>query len=264
MTNTTTICFSNQKGGVGKTTSALNIAACIARSGKKVLFIDSDPQGNATSGLGIKKRNINGSIYDILVGRMTWDQVIVTTNVRGLSLIPSSMNLAGAELELVDEDDRVYRLKNAIKGAEGKFDYIIIDCPPSLGLLTINALTAARFVVIPVLCEYYSLEGLSQLSATIKQIQKLYNPQLELIGVLINMFDGRLNLSIAILEEIKKYFADKIFRTPIPRSVKISEAPSYGMVITEYDRNGKGAAAYSTVALELMDRCSKANGGANG
>lgn len=264
MTNTKIICFSNQKGGVGKTTSALNVAACIARSGKKVLFIDSDPQGNATSGLGIKKRNINGSIYDILVGRMTWDQTVVTTNVRGLSLIPSSINLAGAELELVDEDDRVYRLKNSLKSADGQFDYIIIDCPPSLGLLTINALTAARFVVIPVLCEYYSLEGLSQLSATIKQIQRLYNPEIELIGVLINMFDGRLNMSIAILEEIKKYFADKIFKTPIPRSVKISEAPSYGMVITEYDRNGKGAAAYSSVALELMQRCQKVNGGTNG
>ena len=264
MINTITICFSNQKGGVGKTTSALNVAACIARSGTKVLFIDSDPQGNATSGLGIKKRNTNGSIYDILIGRMTWDKVVVSTNVRGLSLIPSSMNLAGAELELVDEEDRVYRLKNAIKDADGLYDYIIIDCPPSLGLLTINALTAARFVVIPVLCEYYSLEGLSQLSATIKQIQKLYNPQLELIGVLINMFDGRLNISIAILEEIKKYFADKIFRTPIPRSVKISEAPSYGMVITDYDRNGKGAVAYSAVALELMERCRKANGGING
>ena len=264
MDNTKIICFSNQKGGVGKTTSALNVAACIARSGKKVLFIDSDPQGNATSGLGIKKRNINGSIYDILIGRMSWEQTAVATNVRGLSLIPSSINLAGAELELVDEDDRVYRLKNALKSADGRFDYIIIDCPPSLGLLTINALTAARFVVIPLLCEYYSLEGLSQLSATIKQIQRLYNPDIELIGVLINMFDGRLNMSVAILEEIKKHFADKIFKTPIPRSVKISEAPSYGMVITEYDRNGKGAAAYSAVALELMQRCQKADGGLNG
>ena len=174
------------------------------------------------------------------------------------------MNLAGAELELVDEDDRVFRLKKALEDADGNYDYIIIDCPPSLGLLTINALTAARYVVIPVLCEYYSLEGLSQLTATIKQIQKLYNPHVELLGVLINMFDGRLNLSIAVLEEIKKYFSDKLFKTPIPRSVKISEAPSYGMVITEYDRNGKGTAAYSAVALELMQRCNKPNGGTNG
>ncbi len=258
------ICFANQKGGVGKTTSAINIAACIARSGKSVLFIDSDPQGNASSGIGIKKRNVNGSVYDLLIGRMTWDKVVIKTNVRSLSIIPSSMNLAGAELELVDEDDRVFRLKKALEDADGKYDYIIIDCPPSLGLLTINALTAARYVVIPVLCEYYSLEGLSQLTATIKQIQKLYNPHVELLGVLINMFDGRLNLSIAVLEEIKKYFSDKLFKTPIPRSVKISEAPSYGMVITEYDRNGKGTAAYSAVALELMQRCNKPNGGTNG
>ena len=249
------ICFANQKGGVGKTTCALNIAACIARSGKKVLFIDSDPQGNATSGIGIKKRSITGSVYDLLIGRMKWEDTAIKTNVRGLSIIPSSMNLVGAELELVDESDREYRLKKAIEGAEKEFDYIIIDCPPSLGLLTINSLAAAKYVVIPVLCEYYSLEGLSQLTATIKQMKKLYNPDIELLGVLINMFDGRLNLSIAVLEEIKKFFADKLFRTPIPRSVKISEAPSHGMPITEYDRNGKGAAAYSAVTLELMQRC---------
>ncbi|MBR6563620.1 MAG: AAA family ATPase [Clostridia bacterium] len=251
------ICFANQKGGVGKTTCALNIAACIARSGRSVLFIDSDPQGNATSGIGIKKRSITGSVYDLLIGRTRWEDTAVKTNVRGLSIIPSSMNLVGAELELVDETDREYRLKKAIAGAEEKFDYIIIDCPPSLGLLTINSLAAAKYVVIPVLCEYYSLEGLSQLTATIKQMKKLYNPEIELLGVLINMFDGRLNLSIAVLEEIKKYFADKLFRTPIPRSVKISEAPSHGMPITEYDRNGKGAVAYSAVTLELMQRCER-------
>lgn len=251
------ICFANQKGGVGKTTCALNIAACIARSGKKVLFIDSDPQGNATSGIGIKKRSITGSVYDLLIGRMKWEDTAIKTNVRGLSIIPSSMNLVGAELELVDEKDREYRLKKALEGAEKEFDYIIIDCPPSLGLLTINSLAAAKYVVIPVLCEYYSLEGLSQLTATIKQMKRLYNPDIELLGVMINMFDGRLNLSIAVLEEIKKYFADKLFRTPIPRSVKISEAPSHGMPITEYDKNGKGAAAYSAVTLELMQRCEK-------
>ncbi len=249
------ICFANQKGGVGKTTSALNIAACLARSGRRVLFIDSDPQGNATSGIGIKKRDIKSSVYDLLIGRLKWDEVALKTNVKGLSIIPSSMNLVGAELELVDEEDRQYKLKKAISGAEEEFDYIIIDCPPSLGLLTINSLAAARYVIIPVLCEYYSLEGLSQLTATIKQIKRLYNPDIELLGVLVNMFDGRLNLSIAVLEEIKKYFATKLFRTPIPRSVKISEAPSHGLAITEYDRNGKGAAAYSAVALEIIQRC---------
>jgi chromosome partitioning protein len=249
------ICFANQKGGVGKTTSALNIAACLARSGKRVLFIDSDPQGNATSGIGIKKKGINGSVYDLIIGRYTWRDVVIQSAVKGLSVIPSSMNLAGAELELVDESARESKLKNAIQGAEDSFDYIIIDCPPSLGLLTINALSAAKYVIIPVLCEYYSLEGLSQLTATIKQIKRLYNPEIELLGVLINMYDGRLNLTLAVLEELKKYFADKIFRTPIPRSVKISEAPSHGMAITEYDRHGKGTAAYSAVAVELMRRC---------
>ncbi len=255
-----TICFANQKGGVGKTTSALNVAACLARSGRKVLFIDSDPQGNATSGIGIKKRNINGSVYDLLIGRMRWSDASIKTNVNGLYIVPSSMNLVGAELELVDEDDREYKLKNALIGAENEFDYIIIDCPPSLGLLTINALTAAKYVIIPVLCEYYSLEGLSQLTATIKQIKRLYNPDIELLGVLINMYDGRLNLTVAVLEEIKKYFSDKLFRTPIPRSVKISEAPSHGMAITEYDRNGRGTAAYSSVALEIIQRCEKQGG----
>lgn len=257
MNKTKIICFANQKGGVGKTTSALNIAACIARSGRRVLFIDSDPQGNATSGIGIKKRSITGSVYDLLIGRMKWEEATLKTSVRNLSIIPSSMNLVGAELELVDENDREYKLKKALSGCEDKFDYIIIDCPPSLGLLTINSLTAAKYVVIPVLCEYYSLEGLSQLTSTIKLIKKLYNPEIELLGVLINMFDGRLNLTVAVLEEIKKYFADKLFRTPIPRSVKISEAPSHGMAITDYDKNGKGAAAYSAVALELIQRCEK-------
>lgn len=257
MDRTKIICFANQKGGVGKTTSALNIAACIARSGRSVLFIDSDPQGNATSGIGIKKRSITASVYDLLIGRMKWEEATLKTSIKNLSIIPSSMNLVGAELELVDENDREYKLKKALSGAEEKFDYIIIDCPPSLGLLTINSLTAAKYVVIPVLCEYYSLEGLSQLTSTIKLIKKLYNPEIELLGVLINMFDGRLNLTVAVLEEIKKYFSDKLFRTPIPRSVKISEAPSHGMAITEYDKNGKGAAAYSAVALELIQRCEK-------
>lgn len=251
------ICFANQKGGVGKTTSALNIAACIARSGKNVLIVDCDPQGNATSGIGIKKRGINASVYDLLIGRKKWSETVLKTNTRNLSIIPSSINLAGAELELVDEEDREYKLKNALVGTENEFDYIIIDCPPALGLLTINSLVAAKFVVTPVLCEYFSLEGLSQLSATIKQIKKLFNPDLELLGVLINMFDGRLNLTIAVLEEIKKYFSDKLFRTPIPRSVKISEAPSHGLAITDYDKNGKGSAAYSAVALELMQRCER-------
>ena len=260
MSETKVICFANQKGGVGKTTSAVNIAACLVRSGKSVLFIDSDPQGNATSGVGVHKKSIGVGTYDVLIGRAPIAEAVISTSLKGLSIVPAGIDLVGAEIELVDEPNREYRLKEAVESVYGKYDYIIIDCPPSLGLLTINALTAAKYVVIPVLCEYYSLEGLSQLTITVSQIRRRYNPGIELLGVLINMFDGRLNLSIAVLEEIKKHFFFFFFRTPVPRSVKISEAPSHGMVITEYDRNGKGAAAYAAVTRELMDRCS-GNGG---
>lgn len=257
------IAIANQKGGVGKTTSAVNVAACLARSGRSVLFIDSDPQGNATSGLGIHKKNIGVGIYDVLIGRAQITEAIIPTALKDLFIVPAGIDLVGAEIELVDEPNREYRLKEAVKSIFGRYDYVIIDCPPSLGLLTINALTAAKYVVIPVLCEYYSLEGLSQLTITISQIRRRYNPEIELLGVLINMYDGRLNLTVAVLEEIKKHFAGKIFRTPVPRSVKISEAPSHGMVITEYDRNGKGAAAYAAITSELIDRCA-GNGGING
>ena len=260
MHKTEIICFANQKGGVGKTTCAVNIAACLARSGRKVLFIDSDPQGNATSGLGIQKKNISACVYDVLIGRASIHNAVAPTGITNLFIVPSSIDLVGAELELVDEPRREFRLRDAVKSADSDYDYIIIDCPPSLGLLTINALTASVHVVIPMLCEYYSLEGLSQLTATISQIRKRYNPNIDLLGVLINMYDGRLNLTLAVLEEIKKYFSGKLFKTPIPRSVKISEAPSYGMTIIDYDKNGKGAAAYASVTKELIDRC-EYNGG---
>jgi len=249
-----TICFANQKGGVGKTTSAVNIAACLARAGKRVLLIDSDPQGNATSGIGINKRKTSSTVYDLIIGRNRAEEAVLPTSYDGLFVIPASINLVGAELELVDEQKREYRLKEAIAQIKANYDFIIIDCPPSLGLLTINALTASDAVVIPLLCEYYSLEGLSQLSITIKQIKRLFNPSLELMGVLINMYDGRLNLSVQVLEEIKKYFSDKLFKTPVPRNVKISEAPSYGMSIIDYDKHSKGAAAYAAVAREIMER----------
>ncbi len=249
-----TICFANQKGGVGKTTSAVNIAACLSRSGKKVLLVDSDPQGNATSGIGINKRKAGATVYDLIIGRSKAAEAVLKTAYDGLFIIPSSINLVGAELELVDENRREFRLKDAVAEIKNQFDYIILDCPPSLGLITINALTAADAVIVPLLCEYYSLEGLSQLTMTIKRIKQLYNPQLELLGVLINMYDGRLNLTIQVLEEIKKYFADKIFKSPVPRNIKISEAPSFGMPIIDYDKHSKGAAAYASIAREIMER----------
>ena len=249
------LCFANQKGGVGKTTSAVNIAACLGRAGKKVLLVDSDPQGNATSGLGVRKKDLSGTIYDVLIEEKNIRDLIVPTSASGVMLLPSGIDLVGAELELADQPRRETRLRRALDTVRDDYDYIIIDCPPALGLLTVNTLVAADGVIIPLLCEYYSLEGLSQLTSTIKQIRRRSNPELELVGVLVNMFDGRLNLTVSVLEEIKRYFPGKIFRTPVPRSVRISEAPSYGMSIFEYDKNGKGAAAYASVTKELMDRC---------
>ncbi|MBQ3081453.1 MAG: ParA family protein [Clostridia bacterium] len=255
-----TIVFANQKGGVGKTTSAVNIAACLAAKGGRVLLVDSDPQGNATSGLGINKRGGAASVYDVLIGRSKASEAIQKTRFAGLYVLPSSMDLVGAEIELVEEDRREYRLRDGLAEVKDSFDYIVIDSPPSLGLLTINALTAADGVVVPLLCEYYSLEGLSQLTQTVKQIQKRYNPSLTLLGVLINMYDGRLNLSLQVMSEIKKYFGEKLFKVPVPRNVRLSEAPSYGEPIGVYDRRSKGALAYEAVTQELAARCGGAYG----
>ncbi len=249
------LCFANQKGGVGKTTSAVNVAACLARAGKKVLLVDADPQGNATSGIGVSKRELESTVYDVLIGEKTVEETVVETSAKNLFLLPSGIDLVGAELELADEPRREYRLKDALEQVREQYDYIIIDCPPALGLVTINTLVAADGVIIPLLCEYYSLEGLTQLNATIGQIRKRYNAHLELLGVLLNMYDGRLNLTVSVLEEIKKFFPGKVFRTPIPRSVRMSEAPSHGLSIVDYEPHGKGAAAYAAVTRELMTRC---------
>ena len=248
------ISFANQKGGVGKTTSAVNIAACVAAKGNKVLLVDADPQGNATSGLGINKRTAPGSVYDVLIGRCTASAAIQHTEFKNLDVMPSTMDLAGAEFELADIEKRETRLKTAIEEISGNYDIIIIDCPPSLGMLTVNALTAADGAIIPMQCEYFSLEGLSQMMMTIKQVKRLYNPKLTLTGILVTMYNGRLNLSLQVIDEIKKYYANKLFKTTISRNVRLSEAPSFGEPIQYYDKHAKGADAYNEVAKELLER----------
>ena len=249
------IAFANQKGGVGKTTSAVNIASSLAAKKCSVLLVDCDPQGNATSGLGIRKKSSSGSVYDVIIGRSKTADMICSTTVKNLSVLPSSMDLVGAEIELIDMADREARLRAALEQVRDSYDFIIIDCPPSLGLLTLNCLTAADGVVIPLLCEFYSLEGISQLTQTIRHVKSRVNPSLELIGVLVNMYDGRLTLTVQVMEEIKRYFGAKLFARPVPRNVKLSEAPSYGVPIDIYDKYSKGARAYEEVTEELIRRC---------
>lgn len=249
------IAFANQKGGVGKTTSAVNIASSLAAKKYSVLLVDCDPQGNATSGLGIRKKSSSGSVYDVIIGRSKTADMVCSTTVKNLSVLPSSIDLVGAEIELIDMADREARLRAALEQVRDSYDFIIIDCPPSLGLLTLNCLTAADGVVIPLLCEFYSLEGISQLTQTIRHVKSRVNPSLELIGVLVNMYDGRLTLTIQVMEEIKRYFGAKLFARPVPRNVKLSEAPSYGVPIDIYDKYSKGARAYEEVTEELIRRC---------
>lgn len=249
------IAFANQKGGVGKTTSAVNIASSLAAKKYSVLLVDCDPQGNATSGLGIRKKSSSGSVYDVIIGRSKTADMICSTTVKNLSVLPSSMDLVGAEIGLIDMADREARLRAALEQVRDSYDFIIIDCPPSLGLLTLNCLTAADGVVIPLLCEFYSLEGISQLTQTIRHVKSRVNPSLELIGVLVNMYDGRLTLTVQVMEEIKRYFGAKLFARPVPRNVKLSEAPSYGVPIDIYDKYSKGARAYEEVTEELIRRC---------
>lgn len=247
-----TIAVVNQKGGVGKTTSTVNLAASIAAKGYKVLLVDIDPQGNATSGLGVNKRELKISSYDVLVNSMLIEKVMIKTEFDNLWVLPSSMNLAGAELELVDMTRRESKLKNSLALIKDSFDFIFLDCPPSLGLLTLNALCAADTVLVPIQCEYYALEGLSQLMATIRQVKRLYNPLIDVEGVLLTMFDGRLNLTHQVVDELKKFFPRKVYASVIPRNVKLSEAPSYGLPIAYYDKNSKGALAYDALAVEFL------------
>ena len=248
------ISLANQKGGVGKTTSAVNCAAAVGALGKKTLLVDLDPQGNATSGVGIQKRGVKISSYDVVIGRAKASEAVVDTGFANLFAIPSQIALAGAEFELIDMEKRELILKNALAEIADDYDYIFIDCPPSLGILSINALAASSGVIIPMQCEFYSLEGLSQLMLSIRNVKRLYNPGLEITGILITMYNGRLNLSAQVLEEIKKYYADKLFATGIVRNVKLSEAPSYGEPIIYYDKYSKGARAYNDVAKEIHER----------
>ena len=246
------IALANQKGGVGKTTTAVNLAACLAAEGRKVLLVDSDPQGNTTSGLGLDKRDIKKSIYDILVNDVPAKEVIVPTAYENLSLLPATIALAGAEIELVNMMSRENRLKNAIERVKYDYDYVLIDCPPSLGLLTLNALTAASSVMIPIQCEFYALEGVTMLMNTIQLVQRNLNPALKLEGVVMTMFDARTNLASDVVSEVKKYFSAKMYNTIIPRNVKLSEAPSHGEPVIVYDARSKGAQVYQELAREVI------------
>ncbi len=248
------IAVVNQKGGVGKTTSAVNLAAAVGQRGKSVLLVDIDPQGNATSGMGLNKRELAKSSYDVIINGTPAKEVIKHTEFDGVDVLPANMNLAGAELELVDSSKRESNLKNALLLVKGEYDFIFMDCPPSLGLITLNALCAADTVLVPIQCEYYALEGLSQLISTVRQVKRLYNPMLEIEGVLLTMYDGRLNLTQQVVDELKRFFSKKVYSTPIPRNVKLSEAPSYGQPVMYYDKRSTGAAAYGSLADEFLSK----------
>lgn len=247
------ISIFNQKGGVGKTTTIINLGASIGKKNKKVLIIDVDPQGNTTSGLGLNKKDLKTSTYDILINELPMDKCIVKTSAENVFLIPSNVELAGAEVELVKTKNRELRLKKALETISSEYDYIFIDCPPSLGILSINALVASNSVLIPIQCEYYALEGVSQLVDTIKLIKKGLNPKLEIEGVVLSMFDGRTNLSIQVVDEVKKYFRGKVYTNIIPRNVRLAEAPSYGLSVIDYDPKSRGAEAYMDLAEEFLE-----------
>lgn len=246
------IAVSNQKGGVGKTTTAINLSACLGQRGKKVLLIDSDPQGNASSGLGIDAKAAEITTYDCLINQVPMGEAVIETPYRNLWVCPGNIDLAGAELELVDQKHREGRLKAALKEIRDRFDFILIDCPPSLGLITLNAFGAADSVLIPIQCEYYALEGLSLLTRTIKTVKQGINRDLKIEGILLTMYDTRTNLSVDVAQEVKKFFGATVYKTMIPRNVRLSEAPSYGQPIVAFDRRSKGAECYRKLAGELL------------
>ncbi len=250
------VSIANQKGGVGKTTTAVNLSSVLAKKGRKVLLIDADPQGSATSGVGIEKQ-VEQSTYDVIIGEVSLNDVIKDTNIKKLKICPSNINLAGAEVELVSLMSREHRLKERIDEIKDNFDYIIIDCPPSLGLITLNAFTASDSVLIPVQCEYYALEGLGQLINTINLVRKHLNKSIEIEGAVLTMYDSRTNLSNQVVKEVKGYFEDKVYKTIIPRNIKLSEAPSYGMPISIYDAKSKGAKCYEKLGKEFLDNNEK-------
>ncbi len=244
----------NQKGGVGKTTTAVNLSSTIAFLGYKILLIDIDPQGNSTSGVGINKREIKHSSYDVIIGGINPEQALLKTNFKNLEILPANINLAGAEIEIIDLPHREARLKNAILPIRSNYEFIFIDCPPSLGLITTNALCLSDSFLVPIQCEYYALEGLSQLINTVRRVKRMYNDRLDLEGVLLTMYDGRLNLTQQVVAEIKKYFPKKVFKSVIPRTVRLSEAPSFGKPIQYFDSHSKGAESYVSLSKEFISK----------
>lgn len=248
------IAIANQKGGVGKTTTTINLSACLAEAGKRVLTIDLDPQGNTTSGLGLEKENLENTVYELMIGQCTVRESLKNTEIKNLSVIPSDVNLAGAEIELLGINDKEYILKNEIDYIQDDYDFVIIDCPPSLNMLTINAMTTADTVLVPIQCEYYALEGLSQLVHTINLVQQRLNANLEMEGVVFTMYDARTNLSLQVVDNVKKNLSTTIYKTIIPRNIRLAEAPSYGMPINLYDPKSAGAESYRLLAKEVIER----------
>ena len=252
------IAVTNQKGGVGKTTTAVNLASALGAMNKKVLLVDIDPQGNATSGLGIDKQENEQSSYNVMIGEMTAESAAIKTEFKNVSIVPSDIRMAGADLEISELDNRESILKKGLAAVRDNYDFVLIDCPPSLNLITINALNAAVIVLVPIQCEYYPLEGLAQLTNTVSRIKRTFNAHLEIEGVLFTMYDGRLNLTQEVAEQVKKYFPKQVFKTVIPRTVRLSEAPSYGQPINYFDKKSKGADAYDKLAKEIIKKNKRA------